>query len=88
MITAMSAGIARAPFKSYCGEEAVDHYRHVVASRMLMSHGYLKAVFDIFDKYRCPIDMVSTSEVSHLADGGFERASCRRSVRSWASWRM
>ena len=29
-----------------------------------MSHGYLKAVFDIFDKYRCPIDMVSTSEVS------------------------
>ncbi len=31
---------------------------------MLMSHGYLKAVFDIFDKYRCPIDMVSTSEVS------------------------
>jgi len=31
---------------------------------MLMSHGYLKAVFDIFDKYRCVIDMVSTSEVS------------------------
>ena len=29
-----------------------------------MSHGYLKAVFDVFDKYRCAIDMVSTSEVS------------------------
>ena len=29
-----------------------------------MSHGYLKAVFDVFDKYRCVIDMVSTSEVS------------------------
>ncbi|WP_174242207.1 lysine-sensitive aspartokinase 3 [Granulicella sp. WH15] len=36
----------------------------VVASRMLMSHGYLKAVFDVFDKYHCAIDMVSTSEVS------------------------
>jgi len=29
-----------------------------------MSHGYLKAVFDIFDRHRVAIDMVSTSEVS------------------------
>ena len=36
----------------------------VVTSRMLMSHGYLKAIFDIFDKHRCAIDMVATSEVS------------------------
>jgi len=36
----------------------------IVASRMLMSHGYLKAVFDVFDKYKTIIDMVSTSEVS------------------------
>ena len=34
---------------------------------MLMSHGYLKAVFDVFDKYRCAIDMVSTSEVSAIS---------------------
>ncbi len=31
---------------------------------MLMSHGYLKAIFDVFDKHKCPVDMVSTSEVS------------------------
>ena len=31
---------------------------------MLMTHGYLKAVFDVFDRYQCAIDMVSTSEVS------------------------
>ena len=36
----------------------------VVASRMLMSHGYLKEIFTIFDKHQCPVDMVSTSEVS------------------------
>ena len=36
----------------------------IVASRMLMSHGYLKAVFDVFDRHRVAIDMVSTSEVS------------------------
>ena len=31
---------------------------------MLMAHGFLQAVFDVFDKYGCAIDMVSTSEVS------------------------
>ena len=31
---------------------------------MLLAHGFLKAVFDIFDKHQCAIDMVSTSEVS------------------------
>ena len=36
----------------------------IVASRMLMSHGYLKKVFDVFDKHGVVIDMVSTSEVS------------------------
>jgi aspartate kinase len=36
----------------------------VVAGRMLMTHGYLKEIFTIFDKYKCPVDMVSTSEVS------------------------
>jgi len=36
----------------------------VVAARMLMAHGFLKTIFDIFDKHRCPVDVVSTSEVS------------------------
>ena len=29
-----------------------------------MTHGYLKAIFDVFDKHKCAVDMVSTSEVS------------------------
>jgi len=36
----------------------------VVATRMLMAHGFLKSIFEIFDRHRCPVDMVSTSEVS------------------------
>src|SRR5436853_803234 len=36
----------------------------VVATRMLMAHGFLKSTFDVFDRHRCPVDMVSTSEVS------------------------
>ncbi len=36
----------------------------VVAARMLMAHGFLKSIFDVFDKHRCAVDVVSTSEVS------------------------
>ena len=61
-ITAMTAKCA-SPFKSIAAKKKLTII-DVVASRMLMSHGYLKAVFDVFDKYKCAIDMVSTSEVS------------------------
>jgi aspartate kinase len=36
----------------------------VVAARMLMAHGFLKSIFEVFAHHRCPVDMVSTSEVS------------------------
>lgn len=36
----------------------------VVAARMLMAHGFLKSIFEVFARHRCPVDMVSTSEVS------------------------
>ncbi len=61
-ITAMAAKCA-SPFKCIAAKKRLTII-DVVASRMLMSHGYLKAVFDVFDKYKCAIDMVSTSEVS------------------------
>ena len=51
------------PFKSIAAKKRLTIV-DVVASRMLMTHGYLKAIFDIFDKHKCSIDMVSTSEVS------------------------
>jgi aspartate kinase len=36
----------------------------VAAPRMLMAHGFLKAIFDVFDRHHCAVDVVSTSEVS------------------------
>ncbi len=36
----------------------------VAAPRMLLAHGFLKAIFDAFDRHRIPVDVVSTSEVS------------------------
>ncbi|MBL8239353.1 MAG: lysine-sensitive aspartokinase 3 [Bryobacterales bacterium] len=37
---------------------------NVQSLRMLMAHGFLKRIFDVFDKYQTPVDMVTTSEVS------------------------
>ncbi len=53
----------QSPFKSIAVKKKLSII-DVVASRMLMTHGYLKEIFTIFDKHQCPVDMVSTSEVS------------------------
>ena len=36
----------------------------VKSARMLQAHGFLKKVFEIFDKHETPIDMITTSEVA------------------------
>ncbi len=36
----------------------------IVAARMLMAHGFLAKVFEVFARHRCAVDVVSTSEVS------------------------
>ena len=35
----------------------------IKSSRMLLAHGFLRRVFEIFESYRTPIDMICTSEV-------------------------
>lgn len=37
---------------------------HIVSSRMLLSHGFLRATFEILDRHACAVNMVSTSETS------------------------
>ncbi len=34
------------------------------STRMLMAHGFLRHIFEIFDRHETPVDMVTTSEVS------------------------
>jgi aspartate kinase len=53
----------KSPFKSIAVKKKLSII-DVVASRMLMTHGYLREIFAIFDKHQCAVDMVSTSEVS------------------------
>ena len=36
----------------------------VKSSRMLLAYGFLRKIFEVFEKYRTPIDMITTSEVA------------------------
>ena len=36
----------------------------IKSDRMLLAHGFLRAVFEIFERYKTPIDMICTSEVA------------------------
>jgi aspartate kinase len=61
--------VARTPQKSKSLFKAIAAKQRItiieiVAARMLMAHGFLAAVFEIFERHRCAVDIVSTSEVS------------------------
>lgn len=36
----------------------------IYSTRMLMAYGFLRKVFEVFEKYRTPIDMITTAEVA------------------------
>lgn len=60
--------VARAPrsksvFKAIAAKKRITIV-DVVATRMLGAHGFLSAVFQVFDRHRAVVDVVSTSEVS------------------------
>ncbi|HYM09300.1 MAG TPA: lysine-sensitive aspartokinase 3, partial [Bryobacterales bacterium] len=58
----------------------------VSSTRMLMAHGFLHKIFEVFDRYETPVDMVTTSEVSvSLTIDSTERlADITRELRQFA----
>lgn len=60
---AAGATVSHTPFKSIAVKRRLTII-DVVASRMLMTHGYMREIFEVFDRHETPVDMVSTSEVS------------------------
>jgi len=47
---------------------------NIHSTRMLMAHGFLRRIFEVFDRFETPVDMVATSEVSvSLTIDNFER---------------
>jgi aspartate kinase len=56
------------------------------STRMLMAHGFLKNIFEVFDRYETPVDMLATSEisVSLTIDDGRHLAAICDEVRPYA----
>lgn len=37
---------------------------NIISARMLLAYGFLRAVFEVFERFKTPIDMITTSEVA------------------------
>lgn len=60
LITAKSDGTG---IKAVAAKDGITAVK-IRSGRMLMAYGFLKNIFEIFEKYKTPIDMISTSEVA------------------------
>jgi aspartate kinase len=52
-----------APIRSIANKKNITLV-NIVSTRMLMAHGFLRRIFEIFDRFETPVDMLATSEVS------------------------
>jgi len=50
-------------YKAVAAKDGISVIR-IRSDRMLMAYGFLRKVFEIFEAYRTPIDMITTSEVA------------------------
>jgi aspartate kinase len=53
----------RRPVSAIAGKRGTTIVK-VRSSRMLLSHGFLRTIFEVFERHRTSIDVVATSEVS------------------------
>jgi len=62
LITREAAAEAHGPAAIACKRDVtrVD----IASTRMLMAYGFLRRVFEVFERFRTPVDVVTTSEVS------------------------
>jgi aspartate kinase len=51
------------PIKSIACKRGITAV-NIKSTRMLMAHGFLRRIFEVFDRHETPVDMVTTSEVS------------------------
>ena len=58
----------------------------IVSSRMLGAHGFLRRIFEVFDRHETPVDMLATSEVSVslTIDNPRALAAIRKDVEEFA----
>lgn len=61
--TCITAEVAQKGLKAISAKDGITAIK-IKSNRMLMAHGFLKKIFEIFDKYETAIDMITTSEIA------------------------
>ncbi|RZM27349.1 MAG: aspartate kinase [Pedobacter sp.] len=61
--TLIAADSERGKIKSIAAKDGITAIK-IQSSRMLLAYGFLRRVFEIFERYKTPIDMITTSEVA------------------------
>jgi len=60
--TIISSKETREDIKAVAAKDGITAIR-IKSGRMLLAYGFMRKVFEIFESYKTPIDMISTSEV-------------------------
>lgn len=61
--TSIAKGATAKGVKAIAARDGITAIR-IQSSRMLLAYGFIKKVFDVFEKHHTPVDMVTTSEVA------------------------
>jgi aspartate kinase len=61
--TTISSEAASKGVKAVAAKDGITAVK-IKSSRMLLAYGFLRKVFEIFEKYKTSIDMITTSEVA------------------------
>src|SRR5690606_27961343 len=56
-------GAVKGEVRSIAAKDGITAIR-IHSSRMLLAFGFLRRVFEVFERYKTPIDMITTSEVA------------------------
>lgn len=61
--TLIKASVETTGVKAIAAKDGITAIK-IKSSRMLLAYGFLRRIFEIFEKYKTPIDMITTSEVA------------------------
>nr|MBC7612447.1 aspartate kinase [Pseudopedobacter sp.] len=61
--TLISSKSEKGKIKSIAAKDGITAIK-IHSSRMLLAYGFLRRVFEVFERYKTPIDMITTSEVA------------------------
>lgn len=61
--TKISSDVSETGLKAISAKDGITAIK-IKSNRMLMAHGFLKKIFEVFDKHETAIDMITTSEIA------------------------